>query len=64
MKTIQEYSNELLNLANEMERDLGCIISDICLERYEGDESKPFNQCRIEFRYKQTPTMELKKIVK
>lgn len=53
MKTIKEYSNELLKLANEMERDLGCTISDIYMERYDGDVSKPFNSCRIEFKHKE-----------
>jgi len=53
MKTIEEYKEEFLKLANEMEKDLGCTISDIYMERYDGDVSKPINSFRIEFKHKE-----------
>lgn len=49
MKTIKEYKKEFIKLANEMEKDLGCTISDIYIRRCNANEDEPIDRCNIEF---------------
>lgn len=48
MKTIKEYKEEFLKLANELEKDLGCTIDDIYIRRYNANEDEPIDKCSIE----------------
>lgn len=49
MKTIKEYKEEFLKLANELEKDYGCTISAIYISRYNATEDEPIDKCSIEF---------------
>ena len=49
MKTIKEYKQEFLKLANELEKDYSCPINSIYISRRLADDNEPIDSCDIEF---------------
>lgn len=48
MKTIKDYKQQFLQLANELEQEFGSTIKSIYISRT-GDDSVPISSCDIEF---------------
>lgn len=48
MKTIKDYKQQFLQLANELEQEFGSTIRSIYIARI-GDDDEPISRCDIEF---------------
>lgn len=48
MKTIKDYKQQFIQLANELEQEYGSTIRSIYIART-GDDDEPINRCDIEF---------------
>ena len=48
MKTIKDYKQQFIQLANELEQEYGATIRSIYIARVGGDD-EPISRCDIEF---------------
>lgn len=48
MRTIKDYKQQFIRLANELEQEFGSIIRSIYIARV-GDDDEPISRCDIEF---------------
>lgn len=48
MKTIKDYKQQFVQLANELEQEFGSTIRSIYITRTGGDD-EPISRCDIEF---------------
>ena len=48
MRTIKDYKQQFVQLANELEQEYGSTIRSIYIARIGGDD-EPINRCDIEF---------------
>jgi hypothetical protein len=50
MRTIKDYKQQFIQLANELEQEFGSTIRSIYIARTgDGDDDEPISRCDIEF---------------
>ena len=49
MRTIKDYKQQFLQLANKLEQEFGSTIRSIYIARTGDDDEQPISRCDIEF---------------